>query len=102
MHTCAAHDSLSNTQQRYVPQCFSFTLFIHLITNVLPAPREGTARTCTFIALDTLQRYVLQHALGEKVDVFTVLLNIIKCRPHMMQSEVGAINIHTMQSDFDI
>ncbi|KAK7089616.1 receptor-type tyrosine-protein phosphatase O-like [Littorina saxatilis] len=55
---------------------------------------EGTMRTCSFIALHSLQRHVTQHAVGEDMDVFTVLLNIVKCRPHMMQSERQYMFIH--------
>ncbi|KAK7106890.1 hypothetical protein V1264_014917 [Littorina saxatilis] len=55
---------------------------------------EGTMRTCSFIALHSLQRHVTQHAVGEEIDVFTVLLNVVKCRPHMMQSERQYMFIH--------
>ncbi|XP_076466173.1 phosphatidylinositol phosphatase PTPRQ-like [Babylonia areolata] len=55
---------------------------------------EGTARTCTYIALDTLQRHVTEHAPGEDIDVFTTLLNITRCRPAMLQSERQYMFIH--------
>ncbi|KAK7464617.1 hypothetical protein BaRGS_00037817 [Batillaria attramentaria] len=59
---------------------------------------DGTARTASFIALDMLNRFVEEHELSAEVNVFRVLYNMMKCRPHLIQSEDQYIFIHDVLS----
>ncbi|KAK7453169.1 hypothetical protein BaRGS_00039652, partial [Batillaria attramentaria] len=59
---------------------------------------DGTTRTASFIALDMLNRFVEEHELSAEVNVFRVLYNMMKCRPHLIQSEDQYIFIHDVLS----
>nr|KAG5706780.1 hypothetical protein BaRGS_004115 [Batillaria attramentaria] len=59
---------------------------------------QTVARTASFIALDMLNQFVEEHELSAEVNVFRVLYNMMKCRPHLIQSEDQYIFIHDVLS----
>nr|KAG5687402.1 hypothetical protein BaRGS_021615 [Batillaria attramentaria] len=59
---------------------------------------QTVARTASFIALDMLNRFVEEHELSAEMNVFRVLYNMMKCRPHLIQSEDQYIFIHDVLS----
>nr|KAG5685915.1 hypothetical protein BaRGS_025981 [Batillaria attramentaria] len=70
----------------------------HKCTLALEDVADMVQTVASFIALDMLNRFVEEHELSAEVNVFRVLYNMMKCRPHLIQSEDQYIFIHDVLS----